>query len=169
MKNTSPISVEAGQSERTMVVIDMQPQGFPNSRSVLRAVKQELLRAMRSNAPIVIVEYDLECAGRTDEELMNLLADSGYQRFRVAAKKSNDGSSEVIDTCSRNGFPADAFRVMGVMTDECVKATVTGLLGKMPHASIEVVTDACRTWSGDRYDWSIFASHPNLKLVTTGS
>jgi len=145
-----------------LVVVDMQSQGFPLARSAMRGVKQEILRAIARGWHIVVVEYDLECAGRTDSDLLELL--SGYANWHIVKKAKEDGSSEVVAHCLLNGLSAQLFRVVGVMTDVCVAQTASGLVGRLSDCSLEVVKSACAC-AFSRYDWNEFPVHERISLV----
>jgi len=152
-------------SSGTLVLVDMQPAGFPLSRVALPGVKREILQAIELGWPIVLVEFDLECCKNTDAEIMAILDESKYSAWRVVTKTVEDGSPAVIASCSENGFPQNLFRVAGVMTDVCVAATAIGLVRLVNNCQVEVIKDACATWSGRRYDWNTFPKDPRLALV----
>lgn len=150
--------------EYTLVVIDMQPDGFPLALSVRRQVAREVRQAVRLGRPVLIVEYDLECAGKTDDIVMDVLLECDYKHYERQRKSANDGSREVLSACARRGFGTSRFRLCGVMTDECVKATAAGLISLHAHCLIDVVADACITWSGHRYDWSTFSDSARVTV-----
>lgn len=147
----------------TLLIIDMQPDGFPLARVVIQPVLREVARAMRLGWSIRVVEYDLECAGKTDDRIIATLTGSRYEGWLPVRKQSEDGSSEVIQSLTA-GDSAELFRVVGVTTDDCIAKTVRGLLGKLPHCIVEVVMDACRNWQADSFDWSTFPSSPRVRL-----
>lgn len=60
--------------EGILVIVDMQSQGFPLARSAMRGVKRETAFAMARGWHIIVVEYDLERAGKTDADLLELLS-----------------------------------------------------------------------------------------------
>lgn len=148
--------------EGILVVVDMQSQGFPLARSAMRGVKQQVADAMARNWHIIVVEFDLECAGETDSDLLELL--SGYAKRHTVKKAKEDGSQELVEYCSLNGLATDLFRVVGVMTDVCVAQTASGLVGRLSGASVEVVKSACAC-AFSRYDWNTFPSHERISLV----
>lgn len=152
----------------TLVVIDMQPSGFPYASFVRNEVAREIRRAIEDGLAVIIIEYDLDCAGTTDPRLIEIVTATGYKNWCTVKKSQKDGSAEVIQACLKEGYSSDNFRVVGVVTDECVKETVEGLLSRLPECHVEVMADAVTTWSGPRYDWSTFVSSPRL-LVTRPS
>lgn len=155
---------------RILIVIDMQPAGFPLALGVRREVMREMRLAIRSGWLIVVVEYDLECAGPTDSRITALLEESGYTNWLPVKKKAEDGSQEIAAALApllggiRNQN-VPAFRIVGVTTDDCVSKTVHGLLPLFPDCVVEVVTDACTNWEGRRYNWAAFSSSPRVILI----
>jgi nicotinamidase-related amidase len=148
--------------EGVLVIVDMQSQGFPLARSAMRGVKQEVVNAMARNWHIIVVEYDLECAGETDSDLLALL--SGYAKLHTVKKAKEDGSQELVEYCRLNGLATNLFRVVGVMTDVCVAQTASGLVGRSSATAVEVVKAACAC-AFSRYDWNTFPSHERILLV----
>lgn len=152
------VPVETG----TLVIVDMQSQGFPLARSAMRGVKEEVRLAMQRDWHIIVVEFDLECAGETDSDLLEIMA--GYAKRHQVKKAHEDGSREVVEYCAEQGLPTNLFRVVGVMTDVCVAQTSFGLVGRLSDSSVEVVKSACAC-AFSRYDWNSFPSHERLRLV----
>lgn len=157
--NTLPLPVVP---ESILVVIDMQPQGFPLANSAKRGVMQEILAAMARNWHIIVVEFDLECAGETHSELLALL--SGYPHWHQVKKAGEDGSQEIVDFCKYSGLSTKRFRITGVMTDVCVAATTTGLVGLLPDCQADVVKAACAC-AFSRYDWATFPQSERIAIV----
>lgn len=151
-------------SKGTLLIIDMQPAGFPLARVVIRQVLREVERAVRLGWSIRVVEFDLECAGYTDPKIMAMLGDGRYERWLPVRKEAEDGSREVVQSLSEDD-PQELFRVVGVTTDDCITKTVHGLLERLPRCTVEVVTDACCNWEGDRFDWSTFSSSTRVRLI----
>ena len=148
--------------ERTLVIVDMQSRGFPLARSAMRGVKREVENAMARGWHIIVVEYDLECAGETDSDLLLLL--SGYARWHRVKKAQEDGSKEVVEHCAEHGLSTEMFRIVGVMTDECVAKTASGLVGLLSGCTVEVVKSACAC-AFSRYDWNTFPQHQRILPV----
>jgi nicotinamidase-related amidase len=152
------VPVETG----ALVIVDMQSQGFPLARSAMRGVKEEVRLAMQRGWHIIVVEFDLECAGETDSDLLEIMA--AYAKRHKVMKAHEDGSREVVEYCVEQGLPTNLFRVVGVMTDVCVAQTAAGLVGRLSDCSVEVVKSACAC-AFSRYDWNSFPSHERLRLV----
>ena len=145
-----------------LVVIDMQSQGFPLARSAMRGVKQEVKNAMARYWQIIVVEFDLDIAGGTDSDLLELFA--GYAKWKQVKKAHEDGSQEVVYYCRLNGLDTNLFRIVGVTTDDCVAKTTSGLVGRLSDCNIEVVKSACAC-AFSRYDWATFPAHQRILLV----
>lgn len=146
----------------TLVIVDMQSQGFPLARSAMRGVKEEVRLAIERGWHIIVVEFDLECAGETDSDLLDVM--TGYAKRHTVKKAHEDGSREVVEYCAEHELPTNLFRVVGVMTDVCVAQTSAGLVGRLSDSSVEVVKSACAC-AFSRYDWNTFPSHERLRLV----
>lgn len=157
-----PSKVVPDKQIGALVIIDMQSQGFPLARSAMRGVKQEVRLAMERGWHIIVVEYDLDCAGETDGDLLEIL--NGYAHVHRVKKAHEDGSREVVDYCAEHSVPTKVFRVVGVMTDVCVAKTTSGLVGRLSDCSIEVIKSACAC-AFSRYDWNSFPSHERIRLV----
>lgn len=167
MPPSSLLKSNLQETLRVLVVIDMQPDGFPLARSVLRQVRQAIANAMASSWLVLIVEFDIECAGPTDPAIMSTLA--GYPYWRLVKKKAEDGSLEVIEAATEAGMstacPVPVFRLAGVTTDDCISKTAHGLARRLPDCLVEVITDACCNWQGARFDWKQFSRAANIALI----
>jgi hypothetical protein len=150
---------------KILLIIDMQPAGFPLSRVVTRQVLRETALALSLGWKIGVVEFDLECAGPTDERIVTLLEASGVPWLKIM-KAAEDGSVEIIETLTQERLDLSKvrFRVVGVTTDDCVTKTVHGLVDKLHDCVVEVVTDACTCWN-IRYDWATFTQSPRVELI----
>lgn len=149
-------------AEGILVIVDMQSQGFPLARSAMRGVKREALDAMARGWHIIVVEYDLECAGATDADLLELL--TGYAKQHLVKKAKEDGSQELVDYCREHRLPMELLRVVGVTTDDCVAKTTAGLVGLLSDCTVEVVKSAC-SCAFSRYDWNTFPKSDRIRPV----
>lgn len=147
------------ENDTTLVVIDMQPLGFPYARWLIGPVLQQIQRAKALGHGIVLVRYLSSLAGPIAPELINAVA--GYDRSRPATKKLPDGSQEILAACATE-LSTGRFRLCGVTTDECVTKTAHGLARSCPQSRIEVVKAACDCWQGKRFDWSKFSQLANV-------
>lgn len=132
-----------------LVVVDMQP-GFAAAKYPLieNNCLREIKKAINDCADIVFLEYTHH--GKTLPGLK--LAVKGYHHAKFVAKTRDDGSAEVQNVVTENSFMISRFRVVGINTDWCVRATVEGLRNRFPNSSIEVIADACDSnddhWGG---------------------
>lgn len=163
--NTKPLldSQKDPTASRTLVVVDMQPRGFPLANVVLRPVRQVMAHAIANNWPVLVVEFDLECAGPTDSCLLEMLA--SYRNWQLVKKEAEDGSLECIRAAEGRGFGKECFAVVGVTTDDCISKTVHGLVEHLSNCRVGVVTGACTNWEGHRFDWSTFSKSQRIVLV----
>lgn len=147
-----------------LVVVDMQP-GYPAALDGLTQwfVKQEIMRHLEQNLPILLVEFDAHEMGETFDGIKSLI--DGYSRGRIISKRGDDGSTEILKACLQFGFSPDSFRICGVNSDACVLETVQGLVAKYPTCRITVPQDACNCLTGKSNDvWSV--DYPAIAQVT---
>lgn len=135
----------------TLVVVDMQSK-YPaaNDPAVIGAVEQEILDAIRLKMPIIFLEYlswrrgvTLRDMPPTHERLTDHV--KFYPHVELGEKWRDDGSDKVLNICNERRFVQTRFRIVGVNTDVCVRATVEGLNEAMPKSIIEVIVSACNT------------------------
>lgn len=144
-------------SEYVLLVTDMQP-GFPASQDAITQwfVEQEIVRAIELGMAVVVLEYDAYELGETLPRLMRHL--QGYQRLAVVGRaprqrgqlshERDNGAEEVIQACLEHGFGLEHFRVCGVNSDACIKATIRGLADSISTCHLTVVQDACNSDNG---------------------
>lgn len=156
------------RTRTTHVVVDVQ-SGFEATKPawLKLAVLREILLARVLGNPIVMLEFFAisppKTFGNTYDELVCAAAANNSGNFTMRAKALEDGSERVQDACLKMGFPTNRFRICGVNTHACVRATVEGLSRTFPGCFIEVVTDACNDYRGN--NWSIFPVVANACLV----
>jgi nicotinamidase-related amidase len=114
---------------KTLIVVDMQPayvyeEGF-NDKILVENVKTLLKEFIGNCWPIIIVEY--EQAGKTVAPVMSCLKD--YSNVFFVEKDNLDGSKQVLDIIEKFNLP-QSLNVCGVYSDQCVKATMRGLVEK---------------------------------------
>lgn len=136
----------------TLVIVDMQP-GFSasNDKRTIKAVMEEIRRAIKDGAFIIVIESDRKKYGSTHAELLDLLADYDSERWSIETKfwRYNDqysphsGALQVAEACEVFGFPTGRFRVCGVNTDICVFFTAMELGKRFPLSKLEIVMRAC--------------------------
>lgn len=174
------LGAKPNQSDAVLLVLDMQT-GFPAACDAITIwfVKQEILRAIQLDMPIVILEYDVDDLGATHKEIMDLVAD--YPRAIVigraprrrgqAEHERDNGADEVVEACLGHGFLTEGFRVCGVNSDACVVRTVVGLSSLAPSCRITVVQDACNSTNGRNTHvfQDVFPRMPNVSVVEHGA
>lgn len=142
----------------TLLCIDLQSKFNVHHHSrVVNNVEREIRQAIQDDAHIVIVEY--EGCGPTVDQLADL-ARQHSKIYRVE-KKGDDGSIEVMETIKQHRLPKQ-IKVCGVNTDVCVFSTIYSIHKHWPHASIEVVADACTSqWGPESHSRGLL----NLKNI----
>lgn len=123
----------------TLLCIDLQSRFNVHHHSrVVNNAEREIRQAIQDNAHIMLVEY--AGYGPTVDQL----ADVAKQHSKVyrIEKNHDDGSAEVVDAIKQHGLP-EQLKVCGVNTDVCVYYTTHNIHKRLPHASIEVIADAC--------------------------
>lgn len=121
----------------TLIVIDMQ-EGFHSARGkrVRENCRAEIEQAVRDNAHIIFLEWHLY--QKTFPELTKDLHDNVV----FLSKSEDDGSRQIEREVRLNKRPT-SFKVCGINTDCCVRATVEGLTARFPMSRIEVIGRAC--------------------------
>jgi len=155
-----PKTPSAEESRRTLVVIDMQPAGFPAAGWIRREVIKEIEDAIARQDGVVFVRYAIPYAGEIDSSVLEIAA--GYERATQVDKLHENGSVEVIEGCRQ--LPVATLRLCGVTTDDCVTKTAHGLATLLPASRIEVVQSAC-SCSISNFDWTNFSQAPNVFVV----
>ena len=138
----------------TLIVVDMQP-GFRSASGtrVRENCLREVNKAVVDGADIIFLEY--EGYEATFKELTEAALHSKY----IGSKCTDDGSSVVAKFVHRNQLFKN-FKVCGINTDCCVKATVEGLTSHFPMSRIDVVGDACDS------DWNHFNGLEAMKKLS---
>lgn len=160
---TVPFYIDANQlapaeidgTEVTLVVVDMQP-GFLASlkEETLLAVERQIRLAVSRGWSVVLLELDPWRNGPTHERLTKLL--DGYQRQTTRVKSVSCGAIQVQDACEDLWLPTRFFRVCGVNSDLCVRATVLGMHVRYPGSGIRVIREACNTDHCPDMPWRAF-------------
>ena len=123
---------------KALIIIDMQPYfDYKGSVSaIIDACRREIQNAINENIPVVLVEWF--GLGATDARLRELV--ENYHNLITVNKNDDDGSNEIVAELGKYNY--SLFKVCGVNTDACVKATVKGLIDLCPNLNVEVVLDA---------------------------
>jgi len=129
----------------TLVVIDMQEQFETATVPRLVGNVLELIgSAMEKGWGIVVLEIN----GNNLHPTLSIIREKlrGYNRHLICSKSVDDGSMEVSFVCKEEGYDTSEFYVCGVITNQCVAATVIGLSRRFEDAKIRVVKKCCRTF-----------------------
>lgn len=146
-----------------LIIIDMQRE-YSASGFIVPAVCNQIVKAKNRKEQIVLVEY--RCFGcrrrkdcfyknefntstkcETHDAILELLRE--YPKLIRVQKNADDGSDELVKAVSK--FPTNV-NVCGVNTSACVKATVEGLIEKLPKINFTLLLDACNDDVGGQKD-----------------
>lgn len=128
----------------TLIVVDMQAQFSPvHDQRLLYHVKYQIGLAKRRNAYIFFLEF----IGYGKTVLPIVRSVMTYKRILVIKKNARDGSTLIAPHIDKLGIDPGRFRVCGLYTDQCVKATVNGLAQRFPEAIITIPAFACKAYA----------------------
>jgi nicotinamidase-related amidase len=152
---------------RTLVIIDMQPNGFTTAQNenVVRNILKEIKLARRRFAGIILVEY--VGYGLTDIRIRHAL--NGYVRASTIHKRNDDGGAQVVKIAKQRDYDLSCWRVCGVNVAHCVNATVTTMRELLdPETKIEVKKKACNcVWNNieESFNWLLSYNGVAVKTV----
>lgn len=156
--------------EQTLVIIDPQ-DGFINDAEsssfhldavkLFKEIKLQIRLARKLGWPIVVLTYG--GYGDIHPTVLNELNRGGEGSWRSAVKHQRCGAVEVLKLCSEHNFKTNRFRVVGAFSNQCVKATVGGLVTQSPESQIEIVTRAC--FPNEFGYWSPFINTKSVLLL----
>lgn len=157
-----------------LLVVDMQPRwSTSNNLELQKEIQQLILWSMFHGCPIMFVEYrpaalKLPTEYSTQESLMKLVRNEGYDRYKVIPKAKVNGTREILEACAFVGYPTNRILVTGVDANCCVFQTVEGIAHKKPDSTIKVIRNACRA-SKDSIDndedfWKTFSWNENVSV-----
>ena len=130
-----------------LTIIDMQPTFFTsNYQPVKDAVEDLILKAIDDGAYIIIAHFMKY--GKTHNNLLNLVRN--YKDRSLVYANKNDKSDAIMTKILKKQIRTSFIKVCGVNTDACVQATVTGLSKTLPDFQIEIIKNACNSYS--QYD-----------------
>ena len=121
-----------------LCIIDMQPDEFGNSNTIVDNVVQLVRESIASEAFVVIAQY--KGCGETHVNIVNELQKYPYKRYVWHNK--NDKSKPIQEVLNVLNVFVRQIKVCGVYRDVCVKETVHGLAKKF-NIQIQVIEDAC--------------------------
>ena len=127
-----------------LMVIDMQSSFLDYCAPdyitpVIEQVVHQVRLAIRRKAPILIVEF--RSSGCTIPAITTLV--EPYKLVHTVIKSQMDVTSALPKKCQRLIQKASRLRVCGLYTEDCVCASVIGLLGKFRTLQIDLIKSAC--------------------------
>lgn len=159
--------------EYTLVVVDMQPLYTADSTTINNVAREVRLARQRQNKIIFLwipyfSAFQAELFAGTYPAILNAVHGYDHNNWNETTKLIQDGSHEVIQTCTKKHFQSKRFRLCGVNTDMCVLDTVKGLLTIPTVEAVAVVKDACRTTNSKTDNtkvWQLFPLDARLSFV----
>ncbi len=157
-----------------LLIIDMQPTWSTSNDAELQERIQDLIRwSMYHGCPIIFLEYrptgTKGTEWSTQESLIKLVRNEGYDRYKEVPKNKVDGSSQAIEAMAC--YPVNRLLVTGVDANCCVIDTVAGIAKKQPTTTIEVIRNACRASKPEIYNdesfWKKFSTLDNVRVCTS--
>ncbi len=174
-----------------LVVVDMQkcwPEA--NNPATIKAVKQQIKKAIRRNCPVisVTIPYFSTMDAKGYPPMLKCLSRllKGYGKHRTVCKGlCDDGAGQVL-YAAEELFPSKGtkkLRLCGVKTAACLWAMVQGLC-KRAGVKVNVVRNACHSLVGLVADpsgmtpavqsdiawqpsmWGFFEQLPNVRLIS---
>jgi hypothetical protein len=123
-----------------LIIIDMQDQ-FEASRNkiTIHTIQRLITEAKRDGAFILAAHYMR--FGKTRPEIRSMITDYAHMDYCYADQ--NDKSGAIRTKILRHQIRTDTFKICGVNTGACVKATVGGLISMYPNIHILLSNRAC--------------------------
>lgn len=174
--NTIQIRYDIRIPLHVLLVMDMQLCMKASHNAELLANTQELIRwSMLNGCPIVFTQDERTKARNAQldihECLIKPVRDFEYDRYKIIPKYSLSAAHDIIDTCTRIGYPLNEILVTGVEADTCVIKTVAGLAAKSSRSTIKVIRNACHASSdevnNDELFWNRFTALGNVLVCTS--
>lgn len=126
----------------TLCVIDMQNYfNASKGKRVRNSCIREIKKAIKDKATILFVEYNNY--GPTLSLLTDITQKAKYKKAYHVIKYSDDGGQEINDFIVSRHLPRLNFRMCGINTPYCVRATVSKLASLRKNSNIQLVADAC--------------------------
>ena len=145
--NPLALSDAEKSANTTLIVVDMLTgEQAANNEQLLQAVERQVAIARRMGWAVLFLSTEPWRRGNVYPRLLKIV--DGYApRCFTRVKAFDNGSSEVMDACFDFNYPTEMFRVCGVNTDLCVRATVGGLLKLFPRSCFRVIREACASYT----------------------
>lgn len=156
--------------EQTLVIVDAQT-GFINddvsstfyldAHKLFSEIALQIRLARKLGWPILVLTYN--GYGEVHPIVLDELNQGGEGSWHSAVKHQRCGAAEVLRLCSEHNFNTNRFRIVGAFTNQCIKATVSGLVTQSPESQIEIVTRAC--WPNEFGYWLPFINTKSILLL----
>jgi hypothetical protein len=131
----------------TLAVIDLQYHfGVEPNTPVVDNAEREIRQAVQDDAGVLLVEY--EGCGPTLEQLTKLTPDYPNAKIFSITKRWDGGANEIIQAIGQYQLTDIYIKLAGINTDCCVYYTAAGLRDLIPHATVEIIADACKSFRG---------------------
>lgn len=146
-----------------LVIIDMQ-DGYTYHFSkeqlfrLLTNIKQEIRKAKRRGAPIVVIQDGWKYAGNV---LSIITSAIGKYPFQIVIKDSDNGAEKTINVLNRISFRK--IRACGIFTSACVAGFVREILDQIP-ITVEIVADACEDVGVEMHNRQISRWHNDSSI-----
>jgi nicotinamidase-related amidase len=124
----------------TLVVVDMQPD-FSASLVCKSQVKKEVNKAVKSNNPIIFLEYKDSFGYYKYKSTYKDLVPAGYDKVIKSKKTEDSGAKNVVIHLNKRKLPKK-LKVCGVLTRYCVFETVSNLI-RYNKLDVAVIEKAC--------------------------
>lgn len=156
--------------QQTLIIIDAQTgfifdddaaEGVFEARKLIREINLQIRLARKLGWPIIVVTYG--GYGDVHPKVMEELKKAGDGSFYSVVKDDRSGAAEVLKLCSEQNLKTHRFRIVGGHTNQCIKATIAGLVSRSPESQIEIVTRAC--WPNEFGYWTPFINTKSVLLL----
>ena len=148
--------------DKTLVVIDMQ-ELYINAKELhlLPKICSLIKQARQNNWAIILVQ--LKCSSGTNicEEIFAAVDD--YPHLAIVSKTGMDGGEQVLDCLKHSPKWSLDLLVCGVFGDQCVAATVEGLLTGSDLVEVSVIHDAVHP---EYVPFTEAVGHPRQQIVS---
>jgi nicotinamidase-related amidase len=148
--------------DKTLVVIDMQ-EHYVNSKELhlIPRICSLIKQARQNNWAIILVQ--LKCSSGTSicEEIF--AAVENYPHLAIVSKPGMDGGEQVLDCLKYSPNWSLDLLVCGIYGDQCVAATVEGLLTGSDLVEVSVIHDAVHP---EYVPFTEAVGHPRQQIVS---
>ena len=147
-----------------LVVIDMQEEFAVSAKKVIEPCYEEILNAKRRREHIAQVEYSM--CGWTYAKIDDAIA--YYSKRILVTKNCNSAAANLKRAIARRKLPIPRhFRICGVNTNWCVRATIEDLARTYPKSKISLLSHACFDRTPHEHDLGIKSIQrvPNVTII----